>query len=72
MKSKVRTFLRLDIIYYLSPYKVNELRKLQLVIIINENFKLAGFWGFGVLGFCTSEEELEVLYRALTSKYIED
>ena len=27
---------------------------------------------FDGLGFCTSEEELEVLYRALTSKYIED
>ena len=24
------------------------------------------------LGFCATEEELEILYRALTSKYIED
>ena len=27
---------------------------------------------FDGLGFCTTEEELEVLYRALTSKYIEE
>jgi hypothetical protein len=24
------------------------------------------------LGFCTTEEELEILYRALTGKYIEE
>lgn len=24
------------------------------------------------LGFCATEEELEILYRALTSKYIEE
>ena len=27
---------------------------------------------FDGLGFCTTEEELEILYRALTSKYIEE
>ena len=72
--------------FYTLPLPKNQIDKYQPMLVSNATDEVYELKALGLneneffiemldtdgLGFCATEEELEILYRALTGKYIED